>query len=138
MWVAVVQLRIVRMGMSQSLMAVPVRKRFANRSIVAMPMMCVVDMDILMLQRLVQVVMLMVLSEVQPQSDRHQDAGYPQLQGGRLAKDDEGQQCADERRQREVGAGTSGARMAQAEHEHHMAYADAEEPHHASSGDKFN
>ena len=59
MGMAVVQIRMMRMGMDQSFMAVPVGMRLGHRPVMAMAVMFVVDVAMLMLDRLMFVPMFM-------------------------------------------------------------------------------
>ena len=84
-FVAVMKVRIVRMPMPERHMPVPVRMRLGHPAFMGVLMMLVVDVAVLVLDRLVCVVMLMAFSEMQPEAKRHQRAGSDKLSCERLA-----------------------------------------------------
>ena len=61
-----VQIRVVRMGVPQFPVAVPVRVGLGRRTIVSMLMVRVMDMSMLMLEQLVDMLVLMPLRQVEP------------------------------------------------------------------------
>lgn len=75
MFVAVVQIRIMRMAVDEARMLVPVRMRLGPR-IRAMLMLVVrvMDMEMFVLHRLVGMFVHVLLGQMQPQADRHQHA----------------------------------------------------------------
>ena len=75
MFVAVMEVRIVRMPVDEARMLVPVRMRLGPR-IRSMLVLVVriMDMEMLMFHRLVDVLVHMLLGQMQPQADRHQHA----------------------------------------------------------------
>ena len=75
MRMAVVQVRIVRMRMDQPLVPVPVGVRFDNGfAVMAVLVVLVMNVAVLMLQRLVFMRVLVALGEVKPQAHAHQGA----------------------------------------------------------------
>ena len=80
MAVLVMQVGVMRMPVSQLLMAVPVGMRFAWRVDINMDvaMMLVVQMAMLVLDRLVNVVVLMPFGQMQPEANGHQHTGGEQ------------------------------------------------------------
>ena len=100
MLVAMVQVRVVRMRVHQSTVTVPVRVGLAGRVCrrVLMPMMRVMHVPVLVLERLVDVLVLMTLGEMQPHANGHEDARGSQLPSDRLREEDEREHGADERR----------------------------------------
>ena len=107
MQVLVMQVGIVRMPVHQRRMTVAVRmslvRRLAGR--VLMLVMFIVDVAVLMLDRLVHVLMAVPLRQVQVEADRHQAARCDQRPGGRFTEKRDPQDGADEWREREIGAG---------------------------------
>ncbi len=95
--------------------------------IVLMPVVRVMDMLVGVLQFFVDVRMLVMFRKVQPDADRHQSSGQPEIRSRALAQHGERQSCAEERRHREIGAGPRRAQMPQRHNEEHEAYAVAEE-----------
>jgi hypothetical protein len=83
--VTVMDVRVVRMPVSKRFMPVPVRMRLGHRRVVHMAMMFVVDVAMLVLDRLVCVVMGMTFGQMQPDAERHQQARKDQLRRDRLA-----------------------------------------------------
>ena len=99
MRMAMMQIGIMRVFVPQGGVAVPVRMRLADRAIMVMLMVLVMHMRMFVLQRFVDVLMVMAFGKMQPQPDRHQQAGTDQLDGHRFAKQGERQDSADEGRQ---------------------------------------
>ena len=73
----------------------------------------VMDMAVTVLHRLMHMFMLMVFGEVQPHTPRHQRSRDPECRRGRFAENHEGYRCANERRGREIGAGSRCPQAAQ-------------------------
>ena len=69
------QVRVMRVGMAQPLMAVHMRMRLGHRSLMRMPVMFVMDMGVLMFQIAMSMLMLMPLRQMQPQAGGHQERG---------------------------------------------------------------
>src|ERR1700690_2228103 len=95
--------RIVRMCVAQRRVSMPVRMRFcARRRIVVVLMVRIVDMSMIVDQRRMCVHVIVMLAEVQPETDAHQGSGANQLNCERLAEEADGDQCAHERRDGKV------------------------------------
>ncbi len=75
--VLVMQIRVMRMGMENWVVRVPMRVWLARRVRVAMLMlmMQVVEMAVLMILRQMAMTVRMTLNEVKPEANRHQDSG---------------------------------------------------------------
>ena len=82
----VVQVRIVDMLVAHRLMAVPVRMWFGDRFVVTMAVMRIMNVGVLVFQRLVDVIMLVLLGQVQPEAQPHQGARRKKLQRHRFAQ----------------------------------------------------
>ena len=80
MAVTVMQIGIMRVLMAQWRMMVPVRMQFAGGIVrpMRMSMMIVVDMTMLMLERLMNMLMRVALGQVQIKSDPHQQSRHRQ------------------------------------------------------------
>jgi len=85
MLMAMVDVRVMRMPVPKRFMPVPVRMRLGHRPVVDMAMMVVVDVAVLVLDRLVCMVMGMPFGQMQPDAERHQQACDDQLRSDRLA-----------------------------------------------------
>ena len=97
---AVMHVRNVRMRMSQRLVFVNMRVRFAGRvkSTMAMSVVLVVNMRVLVLHRQVTVDVLVVLGQMQPDAEAHEQGG--EQEGHRDRRSQRyGKRGADERRQ---------------------------------------
>jgi hypothetical protein len=66
MAVPVMQVGVMRMGVAQRRVAVPMRMRFADRPVMRVPVMRVVPMAVLMFERLVRMLVLVAFGEMQP------------------------------------------------------------------------
>lgn len=97
--VSMVQVRIVGMTMDQRLMTMPVAVRFTHWAFrpMRMLMMCVVDMAMLVLDRLMAVNVIVALSQVQPDPQSHQSGSRHELQGYRFMQKRDRQCSAHER-----------------------------------------
>ena len=81
MLVPVMQIGIVRMAMHERRVGMPMRMRLARGRVgVVVLVMFVMKVAMLVLDRLVRMIMLVPLGEMQPKSERHQTAGDQQLQ----------------------------------------------------------
>jgi hypothetical protein len=113
------QVGVVRVLVVQGLVPMPMGVRLgrglAGRLRVAMVL--VVDVAVLVLQQLVDVLVLVPLGQMQPEAGGHQGARDQDTGRQRVAQEQDGQDRADEGRQREIGAGASGAEMAQGQDE---------------------
>ena len=83
MSMTMMEVRVVRMPVHQAGVTVPMSVRFAGRIAGAMCvlMMLIGTMPVFMLHRLVNVFVLVPLSQMQPKAEAHQPAGNEQLQG---------------------------------------------------------
>lgn len=107
MRVAVVQVGIVRVAVDEPRVPVPVRVRLARRIVgaVRVPVVLVMHVRVLVLHRLVHMLVLVPLGEMEPDAEAHEPAGGEQLQRQRLAEGGDREERPDERCRREVGAG---------------------------------
>ena len=134
--VSVVQVGIMRVGMAQRIVSVPVGVRFAEGAVMGMLVVGVVGVAMLMLQRHMHVVMGVALCQMQPKPKRHQPARQDDLCGQRVVQQTDRQNRADERGEREIGPSPCGSQVAQGQHEQDKADANAEEPDRSrSAGD---
>jgi hypothetical protein len=62
----VMQVGVMRVGVAQWRMAVPMRMRFDDRPVMRVPVMRVVPMTVLMFERLVRMLVLMAFGEMHP------------------------------------------------------------------------
>ena len=126
---AMVQVGKMRVAMHEPGMPVPMRVRLAFRRLspVAMPMMFIVQMRVLMLDRLVSMLVPVPLGQVEPDAESHKAAGGQQLQARLLAEHGDRQQGADKWGDREVCAGACGPEVPQRQDEQDKAGAVAEE-----------
>ena len=62
----VMQVGVMRMGVAQRRVAVPMRMRFADRPVMRVPVVRVVAMAVLMLERVMAVLVVVALGEVHP------------------------------------------------------------------------
>ena len=113
MAVAVVQIGIMRVLVHERQVPVTVRVRLARRiaRLVRVPVMRVVDMAVLVLERLVRVLVLMPLGEMEVKTDRHQHPGDDERRVTGSPSIAIASTRADERRGREIGAGARRAEM---------------------------
>ena len=84
-FVAMMEVGVVRVPVPQPVVPVPVRMRLRRRTFMGVLMMVVVDMTMFVLDRLVRVIMLMAFGQMQPEAKRHQRAGDDELSRERLA-----------------------------------------------------
>jgi hypothetical protein len=94
------------------------------------PVVLVVHVQMGVLHRLVPVLVLVVLSEVQPHAEAHQHAGRQQLDRHRLLQKRQRRNRAQERRRREIRAGASGPEMPKGINEQDEADAVSHKAHH--------
>lgn len=117
--VRVVQVRVVQMPVTYRFVAVPMRMRFAHRTVVGM-LVVVVHMSVFV-GRVVEVLVLVPFGKVQPEADRHQQACGGRLQGERIAEHDLRHKGADKGGQREIGPSPRRPQAPESQHEHHKA-----------------
>ena len=129
MAVRVVHIRHMRMLVHEPLVAMPVRMGLAGRIVwaVAVLMVRIVHMRVTVLQGLMDVFVLMILGQVQPDPEAHEQAGDQELEGDGLTEKQDGHDGAHERGGREVGSGARGAEMAQRHDEERKADAITDE-----------
>ena len=122
----------------ETFVAIRMAVRFARRIIrlVGVLMVLVMDVQVLVLERFVNVFVLVALDEMQVEADRHEGCRHNQLPGHRLGEEGERQEGPDERGGRKVGAGPGRAEVAQREHEEDQADAVAQEADCAGPCDK--
>ena len=104
----------VRMRMGHRLVAVGMAMRLARRflSRVRVPVVFVVRVQMVMLHRFVAVGVFVLLGEMEPDTPSHQDGSRDQARVERFTEQGDGDQRADEGREREVGPGPRRAEMA--------------------------
>ena len=100
-------------------MRVPVDMRLTRRvqSGVPVRMMLVVPVPMAVLDRLMLVVVLVILREMEVDADPHQRGRDRELRADRISEHEDRDQRASERRASEVGAGARGPEVTQREHE---------------------
>ena len=100
-------IRVMRMPVQERLMGVLVGVRLAPVPLegVLVSMMSIVAMGMGVGERLVDVLVLVNLGQVQPDSGRHQRRRQPERPRDRLAEGDDGNRSADEGRGGEIRAG---------------------------------
>ena len=113
MTVRVMHVRYVRVGMSQRPMFVKMRVRLSGwiEGAVGVAVVFIVHVRMRVSHRLVNVLMLVTLSQVQPNSDCHEGTGNGELHSKRLAKRDNRRHSAEKWRGREVCAGPRGSKV---------------------------
>lgn len=106
MAVPVVQVRVMSVAMNHRCVPMPVAVRLTRRDVRRMLMlvMAVMDMAMLMLERLVHMLMPVRFGQVQPNPDRHQDPSDDKRHGDGFAEHRHRQKRAEERGGREIGA----------------------------------
>src|SRR5579862_5218351 len=105
MRMAMVEIGIMRVAMSEPCMGMGMAVRLARRvaGLMHMAMMSVVNVAVLMRKRLVVMRMLVVLGEMEIEPDRHQHAGDEKRDRQRLAEEEDRDCGAGKRRDREIG-----------------------------------
>ena len=66
MTMPMMQVRVMRVGVAQRRVAVPMRMRFADRPVMRVPVVRVVSMTVLVFERLVRMLVLVALGEMHP------------------------------------------------------------------------
>ena len=107
------EIGIVRMSVPHRRMRVPVRVRLAHRHRVAMLVlvMLVMAVRVLVRERRMDVLMVVVFGQVQPDAEPHECGGDEERRCRCFAERHDGAECTDERRGCEIGAGPTGAEM---------------------------
>src|SRR5262245_62219794 len=110
----VMQIGVVGMGVGQGVMLVRMGMRLlaVPGEGMLVPVMLVVDMFVLVRQRLVDVRVTMPFADVQPDAEAHQRCRGPEAPARAIAEDEEGDGGAEEGRDREIGGGGRGAGVA--------------------------
>lgn len=105
MAVPVMQVGIMGVPVDHRRMAMPMAVRLTRRDArrVIMLVMCVVDMAMLVFERFVGMFVAVRFGQVQPKSNRHQDARDDERHGDGFTEHRHREQRADERRGREIG-----------------------------------
>ena len=86
-----------------------------------MLVMFVMDMRVFVFQNVVDVFMVVALSQMKPQADAHQEPRANKLDRYGVPQESDSEHCTYEGRQGEVSAGAGCSQMAKPEHEHHKA-----------------
>lgn len=107
---------LVGMGLG----AVPMR-------IMLVLMMLIVGMDVRVSERFVNMFVLVILGQVQPNTHCHTGCCDPERPARRLTVERDRQRASNEGRGREIGASTGGAQISQREDEEHQTESVAEE-----------
>ncbi|OLE06244.1 MAG: hypothetical protein AUG53_14435 [Delftia sp. 13_1_20CM_4_67_18] len=131
MHMPMMNVRVVRMPVSQHLVRMGMDMRFfaAPFSAMAMLMVLIMSVAVRMHDRLMRVLMLMTLSQVKPNADAHEHCRRPEQRGGRFLQNGERQCHTEQRCDGEVRAGTSGAKGSESDNEESQAESIAQEPH---------
>src|SRR5687768_6836237 len=110
---------IMDMSVPQANMRVAMAVRFTRwvTRRMAMPVMLVVDVFVGMCHGFVFMLVLMPLSEVQPNTERHEDGSDKELNGDRLIEEADGKNGSYERCRRVVRPRPSGSYFPKGEHE---------------------
>ena len=114
----VMEVRIVRMAMDEPGMPMGMSvglRRHSRR--MRMLVMVIVYVDMVMHHRLVHMLMLVLLRQVEPQADGHENAARDEGRGDRLVQEQNGGASADERSQRIVGSRSRRPEMPQCQNE---------------------
>src|SRR5208337_5605778 len=109
--------------------------RFDARSVMLVLMVCVMDVAMFMLERIVNMHVLVPFGNMYPQSDTHQAGRNYQFWRQRVVQQQDGRRGADKRRKRKIGARSRRSQMTQREHEEDEAHADAEKTNDPRPGD---
>ena len=88
MVVPMMSIRKVRMGVRHGFMAVPMRVLPLTGNSMVVRVVCIVRVQVLVLQKLMLVRMGVVFSQVQPDTQCHQTGGCEQLPGQGFRKND--------------------------------------------------
>ncbi len=128
----------MRMAMSHGQMSMPMTVGLALRGVrvVLMLVMLVVAMTMLVGHGLVIVQVVMLLGQVEPESESHQARGDQQFCREWLVQDEDSHNGADEGCERKVGSRPRGAEMAQRQDEQREADAVTQKTDDASSTDQ--
>ena len=109
------------MLVQNSRMPVPMAMRLVGRrGRVLMLVMEVMHVAMFMLERFMQMLVVVRLGEVQIDANAHQQRRAHQSKGRCLAKQRERQGCTDKGSRREVGAGARSSQVPKAQHKEHL------------------
>ena len=113
------QIRVMGMPMHQWCVPVPMRMRLAGRigQGVLMLVVRIVMMPVRVLHRLVKMLVVVLLDQVEPEAEAHEASGDDQLRRQWFAQHADREDSAHKGREREIGARARRAEMAQPEHE---------------------
>ena len=112
--VTVVQVRVVRMAVAQRPVHVWMRVRLCQgyAGVVSVLVVLVMVVLVLVLERLVDMLVLVALRDMEPHASQHERATPRERYGEWLAERHHGGDCARERCDGKVGAGACGAEIA--------------------------
>lgn len=122
------QVRIVRMGVNEFLMAMPMTVRFARRivAVVAVLMMFIVEMQMFVLHWLVMVFVFVVFSQVKPYAEGHQNGRRENAKRERLSRIGQRNRGSDEWCSCKIGTRSGRPDMPQRQHKESQTYPVAE------------
>ena len=123
MGVAVMHVRIVAVSVNQLFMPVCMRMRFASipGERMRVPVVLVVNVRVHVILSHVSVYVLVMLGDVQPDADGHERSGDEQLRAHRIRLQKDRGDSSEEWSDREIGARSRAAEMAQRQDEQHEA-----------------
>ena len=136
MLMTVMEIRVMRMLVPNPRVSVPVAVGLSvwiGRRMVVL-VVHIVDVTMLVLDRLMQVLVVMRLGEVQIDTNPHEKCGADQGKSWRLAEQRQRKGCADKWSRREVGASARRSQVAEAKHKHHQTDAIPDESHRRGGG----
>ena len=102
--------------------------RLGYRAVVMVPVVLVMDVRVIVFDLVVDMLMVVVLGQVEPDAKPHQNRRRGQPDRYRLPEDRQGGDASDEGSRREIGPGAGGANVPQGDHEQHEADAVAQQP----------
>ena len=124
----VMHVRHVRMRVAQPAVSMEMRMRFARRirRLVRMTVMLVMDVRMGVRSDLVNVLVFVMLGDVQPNANGHQNSRDDKLDGERFAQSHNGRGTADERGCCKIRSGPRGPKMSKSKNEQSEAHAVSE------------
>lgn len=119
MAMTMVQVGVVAMGVSDLFVSMRMAVWFTGRvsRIVDVLVVCVVRVQVVVLQRLVPMLMLVPFSQMQPDARGHKDSSHEQADGRLVVEEHHGNTGPDKRCEREVGARPRHSEMAKSQDE---------------------
>ena len=137
MIVPVVDVREVRMAMSQAHMRVGVDVRLPRglASVVRVPVVLIVNVAMRVHHGVMGMLVLVSLGQMQPDAGAHQRARHEELRSDGLSHDEHRDDGAEERGEGEVRAGPGGSDVPEGHHEQHQADAVAGQPHQSAAAE---